>query len=77
MLADMPYLNLHPRCQRLNITRLLFADDLLLFARADTISLQLIMQAFSNFSKASGLEANLEKSSIYFGVNCLFCPRKL
>ncbi|XP_056685422.1 uncharacterized protein [Spinacia oleracea] len=59
--------NFHPRCEKLNITHLMFADDLLLFARADKISVKLLLDAFSKFSSASGLEANMDKSNIYFG----------
>ncbi|XP_056686040.1 uncharacterized protein [Spinacia oleracea] len=40
--------------------------DLLLFARADKVSVQLLLEAFSKFSSASGLEANMDKSNIYF-----------
>lgn len=45
----------------------MFADDLLLFARADVVSATLLYQAFCKFSKTSGLEANLDKSSAYIG----------
>lgn len=62
--------NFHPKCRKLNCTHVCFADDLLLFCRADSISIQLLHQAFLQFSKASGLEANPNKSSIYLaGVN--------
>ncbi|XP_021844803.2 uncharacterized protein [Spinacia oleracea] len=43
----------------------LFAiDDLLMFARAYIPSVSAIFQAFTKFSKASGLEANLHKSDV-------------
>lgn len=66
-LKDNPCFNYHPKCEKLHITHLMFADDLLLLARADASSIQLIHQAFQKFSKASGLEANLQKSTAYFG----------
>lgn len=44
-----------------------FADDLLLFARGDNQSVALLQLCFDQFSTASGLKANLNKSSVYFG----------
>ncbi|XP_058759242.1 uncharacterized protein LOC131632512 [Vicia villosa] len=41
--------------------------DLLLFARGDSVSIQLLMQVFSKFSKATGLKANPNKCKVYFG----------
>lgn len=66
-LKQNPDFNYHPRCERLCITHLMFADDLLLLSRGDETSLNLIYQAFQKFSHASGLEANLSKSTVYFG----------
>ena len=57
----------HPRCSKLDITRLCFADDLLMLARGDLESVKAIQLCFSQFSQASGLQANLSKSSIYCG----------
>lgn len=61
---DLDY-NFHPRCERLNITHMMFADDLVMFSRADVTSVSTIFNAFLKFSKVSGLEANLDKSNIY------------
>ncbi|XP_019233638.1 PREDICTED: uncharacterized protein LOC109214193 [Nicotiana attenuata] len=57
----------HPRCKKLGITHLSFADDLLLFSIGDLTSISTLYQYFSQFSKASGLQANMSKSSVYFG----------
>ncbi|XP_059315750.1 uncharacterized protein LOC132066458 [Lycium ferocissimum] len=57
----------HPKCARLGITHLSFADDLLLFSRGDLNSIAALHKAFFTFSQASGLQANLNKSSVYFG----------
>lgn len=44
------------------ISHLLFADDILLFAHANVTQVQVISEAFHNFSAASGLKVNLDKS---------------
>ena len=62
-LKGKPGFHYHPRCAKLSITHLMFADDLLIFARADAGSLQHIFDAFSKFSQVSELEANLDKSN--------------
>ncbi|XP_021757246.1 uncharacterized protein LOC110722282, partial [Chenopodium quinoa] len=62
-----PNFNYHPKCEKLGITHIMFADDLLLFSRGDLISVQLLFEAFQKFSSASGLVANLDKSDVYFG----------
>jgi len=65
--SDFEGFKFHPKCGRLNITHLCFADDLLLFSRWDQKSVKIIYQWFQKFSQASGLQANMNKSSIYFG----------
>lgn len=64
-LKDNPDFNFHPKRERLSLTHLMFADDLLLFSRADVSSVTKSMAAFNKFSQASCLEAILEKSNIY------------
>ena len=66
-LKDDKQFKYHPRCSKLDITHLCFADDILLFARGDLESVKPIQLCFSQFSQASGLHANLNKSSIYCG----------
>lgn len=51
----------------MNVIQLSIVDDLLLFSRGDTILLTILFEIFTTFSKASGLEENEDKSSIYFG----------
>lgn len=63
-MADFHY---HPRCSKLEITHLCFADDLLLFARGEITSMTALDHCFNQFSEASDLKANLGESSIYFG----------
>lgn len=70
ILYDMqknPNFNHHAKCEKLSITNLAFADDLLLFSRGDPISVDLMVKAFKNFSESTGLIANPSKCKIYFG----------
>ncbi|XP_019239458.1 PREDICTED: uncharacterized protein LOC109219451 [Nicotiana attenuata] len=55
----------HPRCKKLGVVHVCFADDLLMFCKADIQSVRLLKQTFQKFSKASGLQANAEKSAVY------------
>ncbi|KAH0722573.1 hypothetical protein KY290_005225 [Solanum tuberosum] len=66
-LNDIREFKFHPRCGKLGINHMCFADDLLLFSRGDVASITMIQQCFNEFSKSSGLLANLGKSSVYFG----------
>ncbi|XP_019264258.1 PREDICTED: uncharacterized protein LOC109241890 [Nicotiana attenuata] len=60
----------HPKCKKLGVTHICFADDLLMFCRGGTKSIQAIQNVFDKFSKVSGLQASVEKSSIYMaGIN--------
>lgn len=56
--------NYHPKCDKLKITNLCFADDLLLFSRGDKISVGMMMRAYESFSKATGLLVNPQKCSL-------------
>lgn len=57
----------HPKCAKQKISHLSFADDLLLVARGDLSSTLALNNCFQIFTGASGLKANKNKSSIYFG----------
>ncbi|XP_075103105.1 uncharacterized protein LOC142177849 [Nicotiana tabacum] len=67
-----PNFNYHPKCGKLNIVQLSFADDLLLYCRGDPISVQLLFQCFQQFSKTSGLEANADKRRIQLIKSVIF-----
>ncbi|XP_075096386.1 putative mitochondrial protein AtMg01250 [Nicotiana tabacum] len=47
-----------PKCSKIGITHLSFADDLLLFARGDMSSVTQLQQCLNQFYEASGLKAN-------------------
>ncbi|XP_062103730.1 uncharacterized protein LOC133814836 [Humulus lupulus] len=57
----------HPMCKSLNLVNLCFADDLLIFCKATTQSVQIIHRALAEFKMALGLSINHNKSHIYFG----------
>ena len=56
-----PNFNNHSQCERLRITHLPFADDVLLHCRGDEKSIEMILKAFSFFSKSTGLQINPAK----------------
>jgi len=55
----------HPRCSRLNLTHLCFADDLLLFSNAIMSSIKQVKAALLEFESLSGLKSNPLKSSLF------------
>ncbi|KAL0415627.1 UNVERIFIED_CONTAM: hypothetical protein Slati_3394600 [Sesamum latifolium] len=57
--------NFHPKCEKLKITHLLFADDLMLFSRGDLPSIHILMECLQEFRDISGLVVNTSKSSIF------------
>ena len=68
MLNDVGSLDsfkLHPRCRRLKLNHLCFADDLMLLAKGEETSIQLLCQCLDNLAVYSGLYANLSKLAIY------------
>ncbi|KAL0305148.1 UNVERIFIED_CONTAM: hypothetical protein Scaly_2995400 [Sesamum calycinum] len=57
--------NFHPKCEKLKITHLLFADDLMLFSRGDLPSIRILMECLQEFRDVSGLAVNTAKSNIF------------
>ncbi|XP_058755140.1 uncharacterized protein LOC131628305 [Vicia villosa] len=62
-----PAFKFHPKCGKLGIVNICFADDLMLFTRGDKISVTLLMATFKDFSAATGLRASPTKCKVYFG----------
>lgn len=52
------------------ISHLLFADDIIFFARSDNRSVEALNSALHQYCEASGQRINLLKSSIFFGKHC-------
>ncbi|XP_074302896.1 uncharacterized protein LOC141637231 [Silene latifolia] len=61
----MPF-QFHSLCGKLRLQHLMFAADLLLFARGDKQSVLVLLRYFITFSASSGLQMNNQKSNIYF-----------
>ncbi|GKA59909.1 RNA-directed DNA polymerase, eukaryota, reverse transcriptase zinc-binding domain protein [Tanacetum coccineum] len=57
----------HYGCKKLKITHLCFADDLLMFCHGDGSSVETIRNSLEEFSNYSGLKANMNKSTVFFG----------
>ncbi|XP_062106372.1 uncharacterized protein LOC133817788 [Humulus lupulus] len=57
----------HPMCKSLNLVNLCFADDLLIFCKANPQSVQILHTTLAEFNLTSDLSINLSKSRIYLG----------
>ncbi|KAL0336501.1 UNVERIFIED_CONTAM: Retrovirus-related Pol polyprotein from type-2 retrotransposable element R2DM [Sesamum radiatum] len=57
--------NFHLKCEKLKITHLLFADDLMLFSRRELPSIHILMECLEEFRDVSGLAVNTVKSNIF------------
>ncbi|KAL9688615.1 hypothetical protein QQ045_033038 [Rhodiola kirilowii] len=57
----------HPKCARISLSHLMFADDVIIFSKADLGSLLKIKEALALFHGWSSLDVNVNKSTIYFG----------
>ncbi|XP_038876528.1 uncharacterized protein LOC120068959 [Benincasa hispida] len=55
----------HDRCERLGLTHLVFADDLMIFCAAERDSLEFVRQVLTEFAELSGLVANVGKGSMF------------
>ncbi|XP_074293059.1 uncharacterized protein LOC141619963 [Silene latifolia] len=66
-LCSKPNVSHHPKCAKLGLTHLIFADDLMIFTRGDVPSVTVVLHTLKDFSSWSGLSANIYKTDIYFG----------
>lgn len=63
--ADNPNFSYHPKCKRMKINHLSFADDLTIFCKADLDSTILVRQAIEEFGNTSGLRTNPSKCQLF------------
>lgn len=57
--------SIHPKCHQLGITHLAFADDLMLMAKDDPITVKIIIDSQHKLESVSGLSINTLKSSLF------------
>ncbi|XP_074278073.1 uncharacterized protein LOC141601678 [Silene latifolia] len=57
----------HPKCGRMGLNHLIFVDDLMIFVRGDSPSVNDVSDSLDLFANMSGLRANSEKTNIYMG----------
>lgn len=57
-----PNFNFHPKCEKVGLTDLAFADDIMVFSRGDVESVAILFHTLQIFGSSSGLEINLSKS---------------
>ncbi|XP_074290342.1 uncharacterized protein LOC141617073 [Silene latifolia] len=55
----------HSLCKKSKFSHMCFADDLLLFCHGNLTSVDILLNSFEVFSKASGLKMNVGKSNVY------------
>ena len=55
----------HPHCKHMQLTHLLFANDVLIFCKAHPPTLQIITTALNDFHTCVGLQSNQSKTQIY------------
>ncbi|KAG7556378.1 Endonuclease/exonuclease/phosphatase superfamily [Arabidopsis suecica] len=63
--AEARKIGYHPRCKKLKLTHLCFADDILVFSDGSARSIAGILQVFDKFAEVSGLKISLEKSTLF------------
>ena len=55
----------HQFCEKVRLTHLTFADDLMIFCTADNYSMSFIKETIKRFGELSGLFANLDKTLFF------------
>ena len=63
--ASQSRLKYHSNCQKIRLTHLSFADDLLIFTEGNIESVQCVLQVLKEFEARSGLAVSMQKTSFY------------
>ncbi|XP_074291041.1 uncharacterized protein LOC141617794 [Silene latifolia] len=64
ILSQKEYISFHPKCSKVNLTHLVFADDLMIFIRGDVPSVLAVKNDLSDFAALSRLAAKIILTSI-------------
>jgi len=78
--SHKPDFRFHPNYKLLGLTHLMFADDLIMFRKADPATLKHFMNVLYDFHDCAGLQANIQKSHTALGgvhKNCRESASKL
>lgn len=67
IMVDNPNFNYHAKCERMCLTNLIFADDVLLFSRGDEISVKMLLETVHMFADSTGLKINPKKCKVFCG----------
>ncbi|CAM8880222.1 unnamed protein product [Rhodiola kirilowii] len=57
----------HPKCHRIKLSHIMFADDLILFSSGRPAAINAIKEVVNNFLNCSGLSINFQKSQLFAG----------
>ncbi|KAL9683120.1 hypothetical protein QQ045_014936 [Rhodiola kirilowii] len=57
----------HPKCHRIKMSHIMFADDLILFSSGRNSAIKAIKEVVSEFLECSRLSVNSQKSSLFTG----------
>ncbi|CAM8950219.1 unnamed protein product [Rhodiola kirilowii] len=60
----------HPKCHKIGLKHIMFADDLILFSSSRQSSILAPNSVMENFFKVSGLDINVQKSQIFVSEMC-------
>ncbi|CAM8975760.1 unnamed protein product [Rhodiola kirilowii] len=60
----------HPKCHRINLFHIMFADDLIVFSSGRNSAISAIKNVVSKFLCCSGLAINCQKSHMFLGSMC-------
>lgn len=63
--AALGLMDNHPKCKKLGLTHLVFADDLVIFTAANIHSLTGLKIVLDHFHLCSGLKVSFDKSEIF------------
>lgn len=67
--ANMKYIDFHPKCKKIGLTHLVFADDLLIFTKGNLDSVIEVKHVLNLFYSFSGLQVNCTKCEIFcYGI---------
>lgn len=65
-IQDAPDFSFHWRTKQINLSHVIFADDIFLFCKGNSASIRILLDSVLSFSALSGLRLNSHKSQVFF-----------